>query len=290
MFVVASGLIGPRLIAHGLVGKDGFQVYGGAGKALLFSVVTLLLLIYRRGLNIKLKAWKRVQIFWFAAASVSIYGASAGLSQLIAGSAGVGWPLLVHLCILGSIVFAMLGSFGFGNAVVLYRGYKREVLTALFLAVAFYVFLYVVYESWQVLANTVLHAVAWLLGVSGLKAAVFPGQILVLSKFTIQVSKYCSGIDSIALFSGLYAVVGIIDWQRFNHRRYLGIFVPAVAVLFGCNILRVYGLILAGYYINPQIAFSLFHTYAGMVFFIIYSAIFWGVSYRWLTLTSPSKK
>jgi exosortase/archaeosortase family protein len=59
-------------------------------------------------------------------------------------------------------------------------------------------------------------------------------------------------------------------------------FVPALLLLFGLNILRVYVLVMAGYYINPQIAFSLFHTYAGMVFFIIYSGIFWAVSYKWM--------
>jgi len=52
--------------------------------------------------------------------------------------------------------------------------------------------------------------------------------------------------------------------------------------LFVLNIVRVYGLIMAGYYINPEIAFSLFHTYAGMVFFILYSAVFWAVAYRYL--------
>jgi exosortase/archaeosortase family protein len=53
-------------------------------------------------------------------------------------------------------------------------------------------------------------------------------------------------------------------------------------VLFGFNILRVFVLILGGYFINPHIAFSLFHTYAGMIFFIIYSALFWGVCYKYM--------
>ncbi|HEY5441947.1 MAG TPA: hypothetical protein VIJ68_00230, partial [Candidatus Saccharimonadales bacterium] len=37
VFILFSGIIGPRLISHHLVDKDGFQIYGGAGKALLFG-------------------------------------------------------------------------------------------------------------------------------------------------------------------------------------------------------------------------------------------------------------
>ena len=107
-------------------------------------------------------------------------------------------------------------------------------------------------------------------------------------KFGITVAEFCSGIESIALFTALYAIVGLLDRHRLNIKRYLWIFPIALVLLFGLNIVRVYSLIMAGYYIDPEIAFSLFHTYAGMVFFILYSVVFWLVAYKYL-LKAPRK-
>jgi exosortase/archaeosortase family protein len=115
---------------------------------------------------------------------------------------------------------------------------------------------------------------------------ILPPRTLLFNKFGINIIEYCSGIESIALFTGLYALIGVLDWQRFNHKRVIYIFPIGLIILFLFNILRVFVLILGGYYINPSIAFSLFHTYAGMVFFILYSIIFWAVSYKSLLLDS----
>jgi exosortase/archaeosortase family protein len=122
------------------------------------------------------------------------------------------------------------------------------------------------------------------MGLIGVNSNVISSMTLQFDKFSIRISEYCSGIESIALFAGLYILIGLIDWSRLNRRKFLIAFLPGLVILFGFNILRVFALILAGYYINPQIAFSLFHTYAGMVFFIIYSAIFWKVSYSWMLI------
>jgi exosortase/archaeosortase family protein len=164
----------------------------------------------------------------------------------------------------------------------MYKTYKHELLLSLVLTVVFYGFLELVYNLWTVLAASVIHAVAWLLHLCGLTAVILPPRDLLLTKFGINIAQYCSGIESIALFTALYVLVGLLDWPRFKHSRYFILFPIGLMVLFGFNILRVFILILAGYYINPKIAFSLFHTYAGMVFFILYSAAFWGICYRYM--------
>lgn len=281
-FIVVSGVLGPRIINHDLVRRDGFQVYGGAGKALLFGVLVALLLISKKSIPPTLRPWQRVYICWLTAALAALYSAWFAVGKLIAGTSGPAWPTVAHISLLAAVVFVALGTFGPANIRVLAKAYRRELFIAFALTAAFLAYLYAVYGLWRMLATVVLHAVGWLLGVSGLQAAVLPNYVLMLSKFTIAVSKYCSGIDSIALFSGLYAVVGLVDWSRLNQRKFLIAFVPALLLLFCCNISRVYLLIMAGYYINPNIAFSLFHTYAGMVLFIIYSALFWSLSYRWM--------
>jgi exosortase/archaeosortase family protein len=280
--VLLSGLIGPRIISGGIVDKYGFGIYGGAGKAALFAALAFLLLAYRRGFELKLRPWQPYNLIWLAISALAYSGAWSGVTHLLQGQATSFNVISTHAFLLSSLVFAAGGIFGAANLRLLLRIYKRELLIAIGLAAAFYAFLMLVYGLWTVLAAGVLHSVQWLLGAFGLHSTISPPRTLLFDKFGIGIAQYCSGIESIALFTGLYALVGVLDWPRLNHRRFLYIFPAALIILFGFNILRVAALIAAGYYINPRIAFSLFHTYAGMVFFIIYSLIFWRLSYAWM--------
>ena len=171
---------------------------------------------------------------------------------------------------------------GWANLTRLWDAYRRQLQLAAGIAVAFFAFLTLVYALWQPLASVVMYCVDALLRLTGLVTLVVPPNTLILDKFGITIAEYCSGIESIALFTGLYLIVGLLDWPRLNRRRYFIVFPFALLLLMALNVVRVYGLIVAGYFINPEIAFSLFHTYAGLVFFIIYSAIFWAVAYKHL--------
>jgi len=282
IFIVFSAIVGPHVVSSGLVQHDGFQLYGGAGKAMLFGVLALGLLVQRKGFAARIGRWHWANTLWLILSVAALVIAWAGINKLINDPHLVGWAVLANVSLVASIIFVAGGSFGPATLRLLAKTYRRELLIALGLTVAFYAFLNAVYGLWSILATIVLHMVNWLLNLVGVTASVLPGHSLVLDKFAVTINEYCSGIESIALFTALYALVGVLDWHRFNHRRFLLIFPVGLAALFGFNILRVFVLILAGYYINPTIAFSLFHTYAGMVFFILYSILFWAVSYRWL--------
>jgi exosortase/archaeosortase family protein len=281
IFVVISGVIGSRIIAHGLVTKYGFQIYGGSGKSLLFGFMCLAILAYRKGFNGKLETWRVANPIWVMAV-LSMGTAWYSVGKLIAGDSGPPWLLLAHISLLGTVILAAIGIFGPTNIRLLVVKYHNEVLISVGLSVLFYILLMVIYGFWGVLASLVLYSVSCLLKISGISVSVINQRTLLLSKFGITVTKYCSGIESIALFTGLYFLIGVLEWGNFNRARFFGLFLPALVVLFSFNILRVFGLILGGYYINPHIAFSLFHTYAGMLFFILYSLIFWRASYGWL--------
>jgi exosortase/archaeosortase family protein len=280
-FVLFSGIIGSRIIGLGLVDRYGFQVYGGAGKSLLFGSICLAILVYHRGPNGELHPWRLANPLWvLALLPLALVWYSA--NRLATGVVGVGWPILCHVGLLGSVVLLAIAAFGLGNLLLLARRYRRELLVSIALAGAFYVFLGVVYRLWGPLAGIVLYSVSFLLRLSGINVAIGQHRTLLLNRFGVTIAKYCSGIESMALFTALYALVGVLDWKRFNRVKLIGLFLPALAVLFALNILRVFSLILAAFYINPRIALSLFHTYAGMLFFILYSLVFWRVSYGWL--------
>jgi exosortase/archaeosortase family protein len=281
VFILFSGIIGPRIISSGILYKDGFGIYGGAGKSLLFAAIAFLVLIRRRPTP-KLKPWRAANLIWLALAAIALSYDWLTITTLINGSSTLTTIILAHALLLSSLILAAGGCFGPASIRQIVRSYRKQLIVAFLLGIAFYGLLTAIYSLWTVLANLVLYSVQFLLRSSGLSATVIQPRILLLSKFGITIAQYCSGIESLALFTGLYALIGLVDWNRLNHQKLLVAFLPAILILFGFNILRVYALIMAGYYINAQIAFSLFHTYAGMVFFIIYSAIFWAISYKWM--------
>lgn len=289
LFIIISGLIGPPIIGDKALFAQGFEIYGGAGKALIFGAIAFLLLARRKKTPSALHVWQPQRLWWLAGVAASLGLAWWSIGAWLAS--GSTWLLLgIHGGLLLSVLCAIFVCASWQELHKLYHAYRPELQQSAAIAVAFYVFLLVLYALWKPIAWVVMYAVQALLQVSGLEVTVLPPNTILLDKFGITIAEFCSGIESIALFTGLYLVVGLLDWHRFNQRRYFWVFPLALFVLCALNILRVYALIMAGYFINPDIAFSLFHTYAGLVFFIIYSAAFWAVAYRFLLKSSPGMK
>ena len=282
IFLAISGVIGPRIISGGILFRDGFALYGGFGKALIFGCITLALLVRHSKTHVVLQPWRPTLAGWMLAAVVALLVAWDGIERLLLGQRTFQSLAYAHVGLLLSLILAAIGCFGPANLQLLWRGYKKAIIRSAMIAGLFYILLLGVYALWHPLARIVLHSVSWLLDVAGLDSVVIPPNTLMFDRFGVTIAEYCSGVESIALFTGLYAIVGLLDWKRLHVRRYFAVFPFALIGLFACNILRVFGLIMAGYYINPEIAFSLFHTYAGMVFFIAYSVLFWAIAYRYL--------
>lgn len=289
LFVVLSGMIGPKIIGGGILFRDGFAVYGTVGKALLFGLIAFMLLVRYTTTKFVVQPWRPALLGWIAASGMTFVFAWISVDYLLAGGRNLPNLLGAHVGLLLSLAFAAMGSVGPKNIQRIWQCYTREIIGSIALGGAFYLFLLAVYALWQPLASVVLHSVTGLLGLSGLSATTFPPYTLVFDRFGITIAESCSGIESIALFTGLYAIVGLLDWKRLHIQRFFIVFPFALLVLFMLNIVRVYGLIMAGYYIDPGIAFSLFHTYAGVVFFILYSALFWTIAYKYL-LRQPEER
>lgn len=283
IFLALSMGLGKLIIGSNLLYGAGFWVYGGGGKAVLFGLVVLVILITKQTQSFnKLEPFQCRQAIWGLVATVLTIGLVAVLGSLQQHIKN--WLLLglAHLLLWGIIGCLAVAVFGGLNLVRLYRTYKRQLVIATVVAGLFYGLFNIIYRLWAVLAGLVLHDVRWLLILSGLQATVAPPRTLVLTKFGVTIEQYCSGIESLALFAGLFTLIAVLDWQRFNHRRLVLAFGVGLMGLFGCNILRVYLLIVAGFYISPKIAFTLFHSYAGMVLFIAYFWLYWRLVYRWL--------
>lgn len=288
LFVLISGIIGPRIISGKVLASGGFEVYGGLGKAAIFALIAFLLLAWHKKGQVNLLPWQPRLLAWLGVALAAFMIAWGNVGYIITGEFTNLQLVLAHAGIWLSVACAVFACFGLANIVKLWNVYKREIMLSIVIGIVFYIFLLLVYALWQPLASTVMVIAAWMLEASGIVTAIIPPNTLVLDKFGITIAEYCSGVESIALFTGLYAIVGLLERGRLNMKRYIVVFPIALLFLFMFNILRVYGLIMAGYHINQDIAFSLFHTYAGMVFFIIYSALFWALMYRQL-VRQPDK-
>lgn len=282
LFVAISGTVGPRIISGGILFRDGFALYGGIGKALIFGLIAFALLARHDKIVIVLRPWRPLLLGWGLGSVMALSIAWSSIDHLLVGIRDFRYLAFAHGGLILSLILAAIACVGLANARQIWHSYKQAIIRSLVIAALFYLFLLAVYALWQPLATVVLSSVTWLVGLFGLAVTVVPPNTLIFDKFGVTIAEYCSGVESIALFTGLYVIVGLLDWKRLNLRRFLIVFPFALLGLFGFNILRVFGLIMAGYHINPQIAFSLFHTYAGMVFFIIYSVVFWLVAYKFL--------
>lgn len=287
-FVLTSGLIGTRIISGGILFKDGFGIYGGLGKAAIFGLIAFALLVRHKGFAFHLKPWQPILLGWAAGAFAAFIVAWLCVDSLLVGDTQILTLVGAHAGLIISVACIAVACIGLNNIWQLGKVYRRELLCSAVIAGVFYIFLQIVYALWQPLAGAVLESVHGLLALINIPTTVIPPNILLTDKFGITVAESCSGIESIALFSGLYIIVGLLDRERLNVKRYLWVFPIALAALFAFNIVRVFALIAAGYYINEEFAFSLFHTYAGLIFFILYSVVFWVVVYKHLLL--PKKK
>lgn len=282
VFVLLSGLIGPRIISSEILKRDYFEVYGSLGKALLFAGIAFVLLVRNTKKLPVLASWRVRNVIWLACSAVTFFFAWEGVSTLLRQDTSLTFVLGVHAWLIASVLLALAGTMGLDNIRRLFEAYKKQLLFAGLTAAGFLALLLMLYSSWGHLSVVVMHAVRWLLDLSGVTAIVVSPHGLLMDKFGITIAQSCSGIESIALFTALYALIGILDRDKLDRRKFLWTFPAALVLLFACNILRVYFLIASGYYINQHIAFTLFHTYAGMIFFIVYSVIFWKVTYTWM--------
>lgn len=288
LFIIFSGLIGPRIVGSDILSRDGFEIYGGLGKATIFGLIAFVLLTRRDTSHVTLQPWRSSMLGWIGLAVAAFVLAWVSVDGLIAGQRTLQNLMLAHTGLLVSLICAAIGCFGIKNIHNLWVRYRRKIVWSAGIAIAFYLFLQVVYMLWQPLASLVLFIVTGLLDLSGLEVTVIPPHTLLLDKFGVTIAAYCSGIESIALFTSLYVIVGLLDWHRLHKKRYLILFPFALLILWLLNVLRVFVLIIAGYHISPEIAFSLFHTYAGTIFFILYSLVFWSIAYKHLIITKKA--
>jgi hypothetical protein len=138
-----------------------------------------------------------------------------------------------------------------------------------------------VWSLWPYFSMVVMKVVSFLLNLVG-DVTIINSNTLIYDGFAAQIAEACSGVYSIFIFTGLYLFAVFLDWKIMNKRKAALIFVPAVIGAFLANILRVFLLMVVGAHVSREAALGLYHSYAGMIFFLVYFLIFWLIFYKWM--------
>ncbi|HVA97087.1 MAG TPA: archaeosortase/exosortase family protein [Candidatus Acidoferrales bacterium] len=285
LFIVVSGIIGPWVIGTRLLYGFYFFIYGNMGKMVLFSAIAFYLLTRGRRKDTRHMTYEKRNLWFIVASFVSL-----GLFFPIAKSlltqpsfySDLPLSLLAHALVIAVPVLLAFGVFGASFLKKFIKKFKKELLLCLGMSVAFYFAIFYVWQLWPYLSALVLHIEYALFSLSFNNVHIIPPRTLFVQNFGVTIEQACSGLDSLFLFTALYLFIGILDWKVFNHKKLVGMFFVAGIGTFIVNILRIYLLILGGVFISPVLTAQLFHTYLGMVLFIIYFALFWRLFYGWM--------
>lgn len=189
-------------------------------------------------------------------------------------------------------IFVLLGGFYFLSASLFlflavfqlnfFKTFLKPILLA-FLTIFAYVTVSLVALSrlGAALSVAVTEIVAWLMALTNDVHVNYSGvwPALRADSFSAHIAPACTGITSLALFTGLYLFVLFLDWKKMNKKRAALVYLIGLAGMFIVAILRTYSLFYIGTNWSPKFALSGFHTNAGWTFFVAYFLVYFWFAY-----------
>ncbi|KHO53798.1 MAG: hypothetical protein QT05_C0001G0020 [archaeon GW2011_AR13] len=281
LFVFISVIIGQKIVSSSLLYGFKIFIYGGWGYISLFSILGFILLYRERLLKLKVYSFSKGNIFFLLIsliATIGFYLLELNIQRLSPTFFSI---ILVHLLFLSIFIFLIMGIFGVKFIMDFINKFKKELVYFLIFGIVVYSLMNFVWQLWPYLSLIVLKITNLLLSFFG-NTNIIGSDILVFEGFSAKIGEACSGIYSIFIFISLYLFAVILDWKKLNKTKAGLIFIPAIIGAFFVNILRVFLLFIFGAFVSHDLALGLYHSYTGMIFFLIYFAVFWSLSYNWM--------
>jgi exosortase/archaeosortase family protein len=281
-FALFSALIGTKLYTDKMLYDSGIYIYGRVGYILLFSIVGFIL-VYREKIS-GFEAFRHKPKDFILLALSFILLAVFYIIELNIERISFNWLniALIHLIGVSIFVFLALGIYGLNFTGHFFKQFKKETGYFLVFGIITASLMDFVWKLWPYLSAVVLKITYFLLKLISSTARVVETDTLFLGSFAAKIGEACSGIYSIFIFSSLYLFAVFLDWKKLNKSKVSLLFIPAVLGAFLVNVLRVFLLMIIGAYVSREIALGLYHSYIGMIFFLIYFIIFWLASYKWM--------
>lgn len=282
IFILISYFLGRKAYNSNLLYGFDLYIYGGMGYIFLFSVLGFILL-YRDKLYKLNKEKYQTRDFAFLIISLFLLGLFY-LIEVNISKISVNIPniIMVHILLIGLVSFLTIGFYGVSFINSFMKKFKKELFYFLIFGVIAYALMSKVWTLWPYLSAIVSNVVYFLLSLIDSKTIFNPPDILIFKGFGVKIGEPCSGIYSIFIFTGLYLFITLIDWKKLNKAKVISLFIPAVIGAFLVNIFRVFLLMIIGAYLSREAALGLYHSYTGMIFFMVYFIIFWTLTYKWI--------
>lgn len=280
-FILISMLIGQKIVASSLLMDFKIFIYGGLGKILLFSILGFILLYRDKLLKIKNYKFKKTNIPYLIISlltTISFYILELNIDKI---KINIINTILIHTLFLSIFISLIIGIFGIQFIKTFYKQYKKELRIFLAFGIITYSLMNLVWNLWPYLSRIVTKVSQYLLSFLG-PTSTIDTYTIIHKGFIVKIGEACSGIYSIFIFSALYLLAILLDWKKLNKIKAMLTFIPALIGAFLVNILRVFLLMVIGANYSREIAVGLYHSYTGMIFFLIYFAIFWKLTYKWM--------
>jgi exosortase/archaeosortase family protein len=277
LFVIESAILGPWIVRSRLLYGFGFYLYGNLGKLVILFAVIFPLFARDRLHEIRTPVWQRGRAVYFVAAMALLAAFFPFAKNLLTYSSPRENPVftvITHLILLSIPGYTLIGLFGLKYLVAFVRSFRRELLLTAGISILIDFIIFRVWAFWPFFSRLVLTSVAFLLSLTFPGVYVTPPWTLGVGDFAAQILQACSGLDSFAMFTALYLLIGYLDRRVISPVKFSLSYLPLALGLFAVNILRVYLLYLIGILWSPNLALELFHTYAGLVLFLGYFLLF----------------
>jgi exosortase/archaeosortase family protein len=285
LFIIVTGVAGSLVIPTRLAYGFYFFIYENLGKMVFISAIIFGLLVRKKLKDLEKLPKAKTNIFHILLSFLLIpifFLLGNDLLQYKSFTANLPLSLLTHGVLVIIPALMLVGVFGLEFIISFVKRFRKEILVCLGIAIVYDIAIFQVWKLWPIFSDGVLSSVRFLLSLTSSNVQVIQPRILVVNNFAISIEQACSGLDSLFLFSSLYLLIAILDFKQFNKIKLIGMIIPTAIGLYIVNIFRVYLLIIIGAYISPDLSVNLFHTYLGMVLFIIFFFIFWKLFYVWM--------
>lgn len=284
---MSSGLIGSWLVPTPLLYNYYFYIYANLGKIVLIG--GLLAGLMYKNLRPKLAPLLPLARYNYLSLALSLplgilfYLLASSLLSSTSPSNQLWLAIASHLTLVAVPTSILLGCFGYAFLSKVAISFRKELAIAVGIAIFYDLAIFQIWKLWPFFSGSVLQVVRSIaLLVTPNVSVVYP-RTLYVSGYGVEIGESCSGLDSLFMFVTLSIIIAAIEWKNLDHRKLLFMAIPGLVGIYLVNILRVLSLVMIGAFISADLASKLFHTYLGMVLFIIYFFIFWQFIY-------PSKK
>jgi len=106
-------------------------------------------------------------------------------------------------------------------------------------------------------------------------------------RYPVSLIYYCSGIQGIFLFQGLFGLLVLWDWKRLRAGRVLTAYAGGLVLMEAANVVRILTLITAGTLAQEAEMAEAVHLNAGWIYFTLTFIGFLALTYRWMLRKEP---